>query len=121
MEERLRKFGFAELERLDDGKVVLVLDKFLSDAVDDCEDRPTEEAARVITLKAKVTPKLDPGEGVCAKVDIEFEVETKLPKKKSAAYEMGIRQQNGKPVPVYNQFSPDNVDQRTIFDGENTE
>ena len=117
----LREFGFSEIQHLDDGRIVLVLDQFLEAALHDCEDRPGEEGARVITLKALVKPKPDPGMGFTEKVDIEFEVDKKFPKMKSAAYEMGIRQKAGKPRAVYNQFSPDSVDQRTIFDEKEEE
>lgn len=99
------------LNQLDDGRVVAAFMAELKRAVSDCDDRPADKKAREVTLTGFITPIQAP-EGGLENVGIEFEVSSKVPKRKSRRYTMDVRKGG---MLIFSSTSPD-VRQPTFMD-----
>jgi hypothetical protein len=105
--------GLGTLKELDAGRIELAFNKALRDIIEDCRDRPTDETGRKVTLTAIVTPEhID---GVLDTCQVEFEVDAKVPKRRSKAYQM---QAQGNGYLIVNPVSPTNVRQGTLDDAK---
>lgn len=110
----LEQFTLAKLEDLDGGKAFLAFQRHLTRAANDCLDRPNDGKPRSVTLKVALVPAPDP-EGDCTEVKAQIFAESTVPKHRTKVYSFGLRK-NG--VLVFNNESLENVDQATLFDGE---
>jgi hypothetical protein len=113
----MREFTLSNLQELDGGRVDVAFQLAMKRAIVDCEDRPGESKARVVTLKVEVTPVLDE-DGLCEEVRTKMVVADKVPDRKSRVYSMGLRKSSRGPQMVFNDGDPGNFRQRTIEDSE---
>lgn len=111
-------FNLENLEHIDMGRVSKALEIAIRRCVLDCIDRPGDANGRVASLRMKITPVLEPN-GSCEVVTGEFEIADSVPKRRSKPISFRVKTQTG--GLVFNADSQDNVDQRTIFDGEQSE
>lgn len=84
--DNLRKVGF--------GIVNEAFDRELKRLTQDCEDRPMDDKPRSLTLTAKLTPKADTTgrDVVCDGVQLEFEVSSKVPVRRTRIFNMKPKQ-----------------------------
>lgn len=101
------------LKFLDGGKVDIAFQDALKRAVLDCFDRPHDAKPRTVTLKANIAPVTDGQE--LDSVNVEFEVESKVPVRRSKTYPMKVHN-NGQLSFV--EENPTNPDQKTLLDEE---
>lgn len=111
----VKKFGIAELQNLDDGRVALQIDKLIRAATDDCMNRPGVEGARKITITMTMNPIQDEG-GVCEEVAVEVQSKLGTPSMCSKTFSMGTNAAQGL---LYNDASNQNIHQQTLDDAEN--
>lgn len=111
----LLQLDLASLNDLDDGRVAVAFMHELKRAVSDCIDRPGDKNARTVSLELKITPVVDADSGQCEEAHGEFQIKSKVPQRKSKTYSFGIRKGG---MLAFNSNSPEQVDQRTIFDGK---
>lgn len=78
----------ANIHHIDNGKVAIAFTQAIRQIITDVNDRPNDNAARKIVLTAEAKPVLDKDTGVLDTVDIQFKLETKLPKRQSVPYPM---------------------------------
>ena len=104
-------FNLETLKDLDMGKVVKAFEHELKRCVQDCLDRPHDSNARVVSMAMTIKPVPD-GE-VCDTVSGEFEIKGKVPVRRTKVYSFGVKRTGSL---MFSSDSPDNVDQRTIFD-----
>lgn len=110
---QILQLTLGSLQELDDGRVVKAFEHELKRAVQDCQDRPGDKNAREVTMVLKLTPIVDEA-GMCEETNGEFHIKSKVPQRKSKTYSFGVRR--GGQL-AFNANSPDNIDQKTIFDG----
>lgn len=104
------------LKNLDYGRVHTAFQHELKRTLEDCRDRPGETAVRTVTLKCTITPVLEV-DGDCNHVNAEFEIVGKVPARRSKPYNLRLTKSGA----FFNEDSPDNADQTTIFDKEPTD
>lgn len=109
-------FSLNKLGQLDGGRVAEAFAQAMKRVVLDCEDRPGDDKARKVILQGEITPIVGQG-GVCEGVNIEFQIQDKLPTRKSRSYAMGVK--SGGKI-FFSTGDPLNVDQFT-FDEVNPE
>lgn len=103
------KVSTEALGLIDEGRVKAMFDMAVETAVKDIDDRGTDGAARTVVLKVHLKPMV--AEGLVQDVDVDFEVEAKVPAKRSRVYRMEI--QGGKAL-LFNPVDRDQPRQRTI-------
>lgn len=107
-------FNLETLKDLDMGKVVKAFEHELKRCVQDCLDRPGDTTARQVTLSMQIKPVTDPMHtDVCDTVSGEFEIKGKVPVRRTRVYSFGVKKTGSL---MFSSDSPDNVDQKTIFD-----
>lgn len=106
--------SLANMKALDDGKAAAAFDAHLQRIARDCLDRPGDATARSVTLQVAVKPIIE-DDGSCDRVDAQISVKSTVPQHKTKVYNFGLHR-NGQMS--FSEFSPDNFDQSTIFDGE---
>lgn len=103
------------LPKLDNGLLKVIFDKYLTQIVEDCKDRPAESKPRTLTLELAFVPRSEnPGRNECDGVSMAWKVKPKAPDQISRPYDMSIR----KNMLFFNPDSPDNIDQTTMFDND---
>lgn len=106
------QFTLRSLSEIDGGRLATAFAHALARCEADCRDRPGVDASRTITVKTVLTPQSDEG-GHLHGVDVQFEVNDKLPKRASKTYNMQPAADGGL---FYNEFAPENGGQRTLDD-----
>ena len=106
-------FNLETLKELDLGKVTKAFEHELKRCVQDCMDRPNDTASRTVTMQFTIKPVPDEMDGTCDTVSGEFEVKGKVPVRRSKRYSFGVKKTGSL---MFSTESPDNVDQKTIFD-----
>ncbi len=78
------------LAKLDFGKIPAAFDAEVLRCVADCKDRPLDDKPRKVSLTFNLWPKADvDGTGVvCQDVDVECEVTSTVPKRRTRIYTM---------------------------------
>lgn len=114
----IKQMSLESLNSLDDGRVSMAFLHELKRAVADCMDRPGDKTAREVSLVFKLKPIIDESTGQCDMVNGDFKIKSKVPERKSKTYNFGVRK--GGQL-VFNENSPQAVDQKTIFDGDEDE
>jgi hypothetical protein len=102
------------LNRLDFGKANETFQRHLARAAVDCMDRPTDSKPRKVLLQIDLVPVMEQ-DGDCTEVAAQIQVVSKVPAHRTKVYSLGLRR-NG--ALVFNEDSPTNIDQTTIFDSE---
>ena len=109
------EFSLANLQALDNGRVVEAFNQAVKRVVGDCQDRPALKKARKVTLEMEVVPVFaQDGAGGLDSIKAVFKVTDTAPKRESKEYSFGCHTRKGKPELVFNDLSDDNVHQRTI-------
>lgn len=109
----LQKITLESLTRFDMGKVAAAFDAELETVVADLRDRPMDGSRRTVTLTVELIPQPESQTGDCETAAVGFSVSSRVPKRKTRIYEMGVRKNS---TLVANDLSPDNVKQATIDD-----
>lgn len=104
-----KAFTIGQLSSIGSGAMTTELDRTLHQAYLDCEDRPTLETARTVTLTMKLTPRIAKGGVELAYVDVGFEIGKTFPKKG-----MDVRMKPGANGLEFVPECPDNPDQRPL-------
>lgn len=100
------------LDNLDDGRLALAWKKALQRAALDCEDRPGDNKPRIVTLQCEIIPVLAAdGSGQLDTVHVSFQVQDKVPTRKTKKYDMSLRRGG---VLAFNDLSDEDVHQKTI-------
>lgn len=110
----LTELTLKSLAELDGGKIGKAFAIHARKLTDDCIDRPGSKAPRKLTIDLIVTPVLDPNTGECDDVNVEAEIGSKVPKHRSRPINCQVRKTHKGGQLVFNDFSLDNVDQRTL-------
>lgn len=114
----LMQLDLENLKVLDDGRLAAAFEQELRHVVLDLMDRPGDDRERSVTWKVKLKPVCDE-DGHCERVNVQVDIGSKLPSRKSRVYDMQARKSARGPMLVFNEMSLDNVDQGTLpFDGE---
>lgn len=100
------------LKDLDAGKVSVAWQHELRRLIDDCRDRPGDVNVRELTLSLRLKPVVAQ-DGDCEGARGVFQVKSKVPMRKTKAYDFGI---NRKGHCYFSEMSPDAVDQPTFDD-----
>jgi len=110
----LELFSISKLDLIDGGKVVAAIDAEIQSLSKDCIDRPLDDGDRVLTLKIRLTPRVDikAGQRECTEVNVAFDLDNKIPTRKSAEYEMAVRSTG---TMVFNPASPSDLRQEPLF------
>jgi len=109
------KLTLENLPLLENGIVSTAFDAELKRLVKDCEDRPLDDKPREITLKVKLTPKVDThGRSPCCdEVEVECEITGKVPVQRSKVYTMKPKHDGSI---VFHPDLPEEPDGLTIHD-----
>ncbi len=110
----LTELNLSTLEQIDGGTAVEMFKVEMLHAVRDCDDRPALKKPRTVTLECVITPESD-DHGVLLGVSLDFHVKSKVPMRKTKPVHAFV---DSKGRVLFNPNSPDNVNQQTIFDGE---
>lgn len=105
-----KPFRIENIGEIDDGRIAAAVNVELGRVVQDCINRPGDASARKVTIETIVKPQKG-DDGVCVAVDVEFEVKSRVPSRRSKRYEM---QTNAGGALVFNPASPDDVRQGTL-------
>lgn len=111
----LMKFNVASLNDIDGGRLRVAVEKMITRCVEDSKDRPALDKPRKVTLEMSFTPTCDDSTGEAETVWFAYQVKASIPALARDTLSLGI-QKNG--TLVFNEHSPDNVDQKTVFDGD---
>jgi hypothetical protein len=112
------QLDLANLKIMDDGRIEAAFAQEMKHVVLDLMDRPGDDRERSITLKVKFSPVMDVT-GELDSVDVQMDIGSKMPSRKSRVYDMKARRSQKGPMLVFNEDSLDNADQTTIFDKDN--
>jgi hypothetical protein len=115
----LKQLTLESLAELDGGKGAAAFMHHLTRAAADCADRPMDGKARVVTLKVELTPVAEeagPDRGECHEVKLKVSATSTVPTHKTKVYSLGLRNADTlKPMLVFNEDAPDNVNQTTML------
>lgn len=107
------------LPKLDFGKIDAAFRAEMDRAVEDCKDRPLESKARKVSINFLLAPKIDKAAGLegnnADEVELQCEVTSTVPKRKTRVYTMRTQQNNGL---LFQPDSPDEPDQPGMFKEE---
>lgn len=106
----LREFGLDSLPAFADGTLDLAFKQHIKRAISDAEDRPGDKKPRKVSIEFEIIPVVLQ-DGACTNVEIEAKIKSAIPPHISRPVDCKIK--NGGRA-VFNDMSPDNVDQRTI-------
>lgn len=106
----IHELNLENLLELDGGRVAAAFQLGLKRASLDCDDRPGESKARIVSLQCEITPIVGE-DGYLEDVNVKFQVTDKVPTRKSRTYSMGFRKGGSL---VFNDLSDDNINQATI-------
>ena len=102
----LQELTLESLRTIDGGRVAIAFEEALKTVYNDLRDRPALATAREVTLKLKLSPKVDPA-GDLDRVFVAFDIQDKLPKRSSVAYAMKATADGL----LYEEFSPEDPNQ----------
>jgi hypothetical protein len=108
----LKKMEMAALEGFDGGRIKAAFDADLQRVYDDLADRPRLNKKRTVTLTLEITPNADPQDGKFVDADVQFHIDTMIPKKSSRQYKVANAPEQG--GLLFNDLSHDNPGQRTL-------
>lgn len=105
----VEQFTIDQLAKMDGGRLGIVVEQLMRTCQADCQDRPGLGTARKVQITLSLKPEMaDNGE--LESIDVGFEFDVSLPKRKSKTYNMSA-------VPgglLFNDASPDDIRQRTL-------
>lgn len=110
MASGLQRLEFESLASLDSGKIAAALELHLKRASLDCQDRPGDNKARVVSLEFCFVPVTDQS-GFCEEVKWDVRIKSKVPAHQSKAFSAGLRRDGSF---VFSENSLDNVNQGTL-------
>lgn len=105
----IKDLKLERLAEIDDGRIAAAFDDEIGKIVEDLNDRPGDKTARSVTVKLSFVPHA-PG-GAVDDVSVDFEITSKIPKKRSKTYSMAV---HGTRRLVFNDVSTDDVRQGTL-------
>lgn len=108
----LMKLSVASMNELDGGRLRTAIEKSIKRAVDDCKDRPNLDTARKVGIELIITPYADET-GDVVSVNLDYQVKPTLPPMKREGLSLSVQKDGAL---LFNEHSPDNVNQRTVFD-----
>ncbi len=114
-----QRLSLETLKDLDLGVVSKTFQHHLTRAVQDCFSRPGDKSARVVEMKFKIVPDIDPTTAECETVLVDCEFQTKVPSMRSKTYRMAPSLDNRTGTVTGLLFHPDDRDDpdaQTIMD-----
>jgi hypothetical protein len=108
----IHQLSLKALEHLDMGKALEAFNLHVARVARDCMDRPGDSKPRTVTLKMGFTPVMQ-SDGNCDEVKAQIHVSSAVPTHRTKVYSFGLRR-NGSLV--FNEDSPDAIDQATMFE-----
>lgn len=110
-------FDLTTIAEVDGGRIAIAFDEEMRGVVKDCMNRPGDNRPRKITLEVLLTPQIAE-DGSCDSINGEFVLAHKAPSRRSRPINFVSNKQGHL---KFHPDSPDNAEQRTIFDGQNGE
>lgn len=107
----IEKFRLSTLNKIDDGRIREAYEQALKACEADCKDRPNLKDARSVTLHAVLVP-VSGDSGEMESCDVQFQIFSRVPKRKSKVYNMISKGGNL----LFNELSPEDVRQGTLDD-----
>lgn len=109
------KMDLESMKLLENGLLAKVFANELRHVVDDCRGRPNDKTARSVSVKFSVTPKVDPNGpgGDLDEVELAVDIQSSVPKRKSAKYTMQVHQNN---EISFHPDLPDDPEGSTLYD-----
>ena len=101
------------LKVLDDGRLAAAFEQELKHVVLDLMDRPGDDRERNVTFKTSFKP-ICGDDGQIESVNVNVQIGSKLPSRKSRVYSMQARKSQKGPMLVFNEMSLDDVNQNTF-------
>lgn len=101
------------MRNLDPGGAAAV-EKLLNRAALDCIDRPADQTVRKVTLTFEITPVLE-DDMTCSEAKCQLHAKAVFPAYVTKARSLGVRQAKSGGMFVFNEDSPDNVNQATML------
>lgn len=102
-------FSFDKLATLDGGRIQQAVDLELERMRLDCEDRPSLDQARTVTLTIVLQPEAD-DTGELLDVRLHCHVKSATPKRQTRGYRLAA----GRGALIINELAPENARQMTI-------
>lgn len=106
----IHRLGFEGLKNYADGTAEAALMHHLKRAVQDCDSRPGDDKARVVTVSIMLKPVLLQ-DGSASQLHTEVEVSSKVPKHVTRPVHCFVKQDGSA---VFNDLAPDNPLQKTL-------
>jgi hypothetical protein len=118
MSDQLLCLSAETFPQLDHGRGALTMNRAIKTAISDCLDRPADKRPRKVILTLEFVPVMEVYEqsASCEGVKGRYTVKGSMPQYESGALDFGVRA-NG--TVVFNEHSPTNHRQTTLFDSEN--
>lgn len=108
---QLHELTLTSLAAMDGGRVGAAFQQSLKRALLDCEDRPHEAKARVITLQVGIVPAIADADEVCDEIRMKVQVTDSVPKRQTRPYSCRLRAGG---MAAFNDESLDDVDQLSL-------
>jgi hypothetical protein len=106
----LSEFDMSKLGEIDEGRPLMMIQKAIKSATQDCVNRPGLSKTRKINITLELTP-ICSEDGVCEEVDVEVVSSASIPKSRSKPVNMRPHVRGSL---LFNNQSQDDVHQHTI-------
>lgn len=100
----------ASLTDIDEGRLAAAFTRHMKRAIADCEDRPADKKARVVTIQLAVVPTYV-DEGYLQDIGVEASIRSKVPDHVTLPVNCRVKRGSGA---VFNDMNENDVDQKTI-------
>jgi hypothetical protein len=117
---RQKPLTLDNLRELDFGKIGAAFQAELQHVVKDCQDRPTDDRARSVSIVFKLAPEVDVKAGVIHAdvIEVGCEITSNVPKRRTQIYKMKP-QANG--TLLFHPELPEEPEGSTLYDEETGE
>lgn len=112
----MKGLSLASLVELDMGMIDVAFKAELKRVIDDLADRPGDKTNRSVTLQIKLAPERNDA-GVCTGANVEFMVNSSVPKKRTRQYSMRVHPRGEL---LFNPESTDDHRQHTLDEVDRT-
>lgn len=100
------------LDQLDNGKISAAFRKELQRVAQDLMDRPGDKSVREVHMTMRIAPVANDA-GVCEEANVEIEIKSKVPPRRSRVYSMGVTPA-AKGQIMFNPASDENINQKSL-------
>ena len=111
----LQQFKLEKLAEFDGERLRRAFEQCMNHAISDCQNRPGLKKPRVVTLSFTIVPIApETRDDDLETVKLKYDTKAKIPDLSREGLSLAVRKGG---MLVYNDASPDNVNQRTFDDG----